>query len=220
MDSLSIQQNQLDFRFQGQTFVLSPLKSVYWKEESTLIISDVHLGKAGHFRKNGIPIPQEVHLSDFSRINYLIETYQPARILFLGDLFHSEFNNEWSDLINWSNQRDSIEQVLVEGNHDQLTRDLYKKTKIHLVPSFERGPFEFTHEKIDSKLHNISGHIHPCVRLQGSARQSITVPCFYFAKEYSLLPAFGTFTGNHPIRVTKGDQIIAIAENQLIDIKP
>lgn len=34
-----------------QNLLLLPEKALFWEEEKGLIISDVHLGKAGHFRK-------------------------------------------------------------------------------------------------------------------------------------------------------------------------
>ena len=46
------------FSFQGQTLILHPAKAIFWKEKSRLLLADVHLGKAGHFRKVGIPVPQ------------------------------------------------------------------------------------------------------------------------------------------------------------------
>ena len=42
----------------NQTFLLSAQRTVFWEEEKTLILSDLHLGKSGHFRKSGIAIPQ------------------------------------------------------------------------------------------------------------------------------------------------------------------
>ncbi len=220
MNSLKFYGTQHSFLFKEQTFVLSNYKAIYWVEHATLIISDVHLGKAGHFRKHGIPIPEEVHIDDFQKMNSLIEEFRPTRILFLGDLFHSESNNEWNDLVLWSNHHQNIDQILVEGNHDQLTKELYHSTSLKLFSSYTLGPFEFTHETCDSKSYNISGHVHPSIRLSGLARQSVVLPCFYFGKTFSLLPSFGTFTGNHLIKVKKGDIIFAVADEELIGIKP
>ena len=37
-----------------QTLTFDFRKVVFWKETSSLILSDVHVGKITHFRKNGI----------------------------------------------------------------------------------------------------------------------------------------------------------------------
>ena len=45
-------------------FVLSPERVMYWEKQKTLIIADLHIGKTGHFRKSGIPVPQNVFKED------------------------------------------------------------------------------------------------------------------------------------------------------------
>ena len=30
---------------------------MFWEEEKALIVSDLHFGKTGHFRKSGIAVP-------------------------------------------------------------------------------------------------------------------------------------------------------------------
>ena len=43
---------------------LLPDKCMFWKEHNSLILADLHIGKAGHFRKAGIPIPSHIHIDD------------------------------------------------------------------------------------------------------------------------------------------------------------
>lgn len=206
------------FELKSQQLIVNSDRALFWKNENTLILSDLHLGKAGHFRKNGIPIPRRIHLSDLQRINSLIDRYAPRRILFLGDLFHSEENDEWNDLVFWSGHHGGVEQILVQGNHDILPASLYGETAIRVVTRLDEGPFVFSHEALACEGYNISGHVHPGVRLYGAARQGVVLSCFYFGKEYAVLPAFGLFTGSHPVRTKKGDRIFAIADNSLIGL--
>ena len=84
----------------GAQLILHPYKAVFYPEASALIISDAHLGKADHFRKSGIAVPQEVNITNLNRLKVLIETYLPSRVIFLGDLFHSSLNAAWEDFIN------------------------------------------------------------------------------------------------------------------------
>ncbi|HNU41619.1 MAG TPA: phosphoesterase, partial [Cyclobacteriaceae bacterium] len=65
-------------------------------------------------------------------------------------------------------------------------------------------------------VYNLSGHIHPAVRLKGTGRQSVMLPCFYFGKQQGILPAFGSFTGMARIVPKKEDRIFVIAENKVI----
>ena len=43
-------------------FTLLPEKALYKEDERLLIIADVHLGKASHFRKEGVYMPPKAHL--------------------------------------------------------------------------------------------------------------------------------------------------------------
>ena len=54
------------YQLLGQNFSVHSEKGLFWEEQHALIISDVHLGKAGHFRKHGVPIPRQIHVLDFS----------------------------------------------------------------------------------------------------------------------------------------------------------
>src|SRR5690606_42158970 len=65
------------------------------------------LGKVGHFRKAGIGIPKEMEQQDLALISDLIHEYKPLKIIFLGDLFHSDMNNDWDWLVMWRSDRKS-----------------------------------------------------------------------------------------------------------------
>lgn len=218
MESSQVLQNEAVFQYELQNLIIDPLRAVYWIEQKMLIVSDLHLGKAGHFRKNGVPVPRQVHISDFQKLNSLIEKYTPESIIFLGDLFHSELNEEWQDFVFWSNHHREIRQILIEGNHDILHQKAYAATQIEILQQLTLPPFHLTHVPADSELYNLAGHIHPSVRLTGSARQGATFPCFYFAARSGLFPAFGNFTGNHRIKPKKGDRVFALTGHSVIDL--
>ena len=61
-------------------FHLLPEKAIWWKEKNTLLISDVHLGKISHFRKEGIAIPTGAINENFIRLDHLIEKFNCERI--------------------------------------------------------------------------------------------------------------------------------------------
>lgn len=206
------------YKLLGQSFLLSSEKVVFWEDQRLLIVSDVHLGKAGHFRKHGIPIPRQVHVSDIQRINALIEAYNPSTILFLGDLFHSVINEEWDDFAYWSHFHREINQILVLGNHDKHTHEYYQTTSVDVKEVLELGPFLFSHEPVSASCYNLAGHIHPSVKIHGLARQGMTLPCFYFGRNNGILPAFGNFTGSHPVKPVKGDVVFAIADQILVEL--
>lgn len=204
----------------GEILFLHPLKAMFWKKPKILLIADLHLGKATHFRKAGIPIPEQVHESDLDRINELLQHYQPERIVFLGDLFHSEYNKAWLAFRTFCNDVIGFSPDLVLGNHDILHIENYDFLNVH-NEKLQIDPFVFSHEPlVDQDLngcYNFCGHIHPSVRLSGSARQSLRVPCFYFGENHGILPAFGNFTGTAKLRKTSlKDHFYAIANQKII----
>ena len=49
----------LEIELEGEKIALLPERALYWPAQHTLIVADLHWGKAGHFRKNGIAIPAQ-----------------------------------------------------------------------------------------------------------------------------------------------------------------
>ena len=66
-----------------------------------LLLADLHLGKGAHFRREGIPVPTNMISKDLRKLETLIDLFQPGRVVFLGDLFHSVYNPEWEIFGQW-----------------------------------------------------------------------------------------------------------------------
>jgi uncharacterized protein len=206
------------------TFLLSTNRTIFWEEEKALILSDLHLGKSGHFRKAGIAIPQTVLQEDLFRLLSAIQFFKPAKLIIVGDLFHSHANKEHELFYKWRQDIPNTEVHLVMGNHDILHEDWYKKAGIILHhQKMIVNNFVFAHDINDveknDEYYYFSGHIHPSVLMHGVARQSVKLPCFYFTKMYAVLPAFGKFTGTFSITPKKEDAVYALVENSLVKLK-
>ena len=48
----------------------------------------------------------------------------------------------------------------------------------------------------------------------------LRLPCFWFGAHVGVLPAFGTFTGMHPIKPAKGERIFAADRRRVIELRP
>ncbi len=137
-----------NIKFLEQDLFLHPNRAVYWENKRLLLISDLHIGKAGHFRKAGIPVPKDVHADDLNRLSLIVHHYQPAGILILGDLFHSELNAEWHDFMDFV-QRLKVDTVdLVMGNHDILPTQMYTGITKH-INNYILSPFVFSHKPLN-----------------------------------------------------------------------
>jgi uncharacterized protein len=56
------------------------------------------------------------------------------------------------------------------------------------------------------------------VSLQGRAHDRLRLPCYWFGAEVGVLPAYGHFTGMHPIEPAVGDRIYAVAGDEVVAV--
>lgn len=203
-------------------FLLLPSKLIYWASKRTLIIADLHLGKITHFRKAGIAVPLALKDENWRNLNDLINTYNPIRILFLGDLFHSSYNAEWEELISLMDVFPEVEFHLIVGNHDILDQEIYDKSQLLSTQTLVEDQFIFTHhplENIPEGQFNFCGHIHPSVRLVGKGKDSLRLPCFYQMECQMILPAFGAFTGSKNLDINEASFVYGIIGDEVLKIK-
>jgi DNA ligase-associated metallophosphoesterase len=197
-------------------------KAIFWRSERILLIADVHLGKINHFRKAGIPVPTKANEKNMEVLLSLIQSVKPQRVIFLGDLFHSHYNEEWESTRTLIKSFPEISFELVVGNHDILSEVQYERSNLKLHrDTLIKSPFVLSHhplETIPDHQYNLAGHIHPAIQLVGKGRQEVTLPCFYFGERQGILPAFGSFTGFARIRPKKNDQIYALVENSIVKV--
>ena len=140
---------------------MHPSGAMFWEEKQMLLVSDVHLGKISHFRKYGSAVPHNAIAQNFERLTEVVEHFQPARICFLGDLFHSSLNLEWDLFENWM-QDISAQVMLVIGNHDIISELKYEALSINIFSELVLGKFLLTHHPEGrDEFYNICGHLHP-----------------------------------------------------------
>lgn len=209
----------------NNTFWLSPERSIYWEQGEAIIVSDLHLGKTGHFRKAGIAVPQNVYQHDLQRLFHLIQHYRPKRLIIVGDLFHSKENKEMDLFVRWRESMPEVQFILIKGNHDILPDQWYNSAGIAThAEEYTTGGFCFTHDPAacnaaGNSVYTFSGHIHPGIRINGAGKQSLQFPCYYFGKTHAILPAFSRFTGLAGIQPSRQDSVFAIVNQSVIAIQ-
>lgn len=205
----------------GHHFKLLPQKAIYWMEKECLIVSDMHVGKASFFRKNGIPVSGELQRNDLVKLFRLIESMQCKRLLINGDLVHETYNAEWDDFNALMDMFPEMKKELIVGNHDKSLGGLH--SSINLVESsYIEDGFCFAHEPLKIRRDEyfyFFGHLHPAVSLKGKGRQRLKLPCFFHVGNQLFMPAFSDFTGLNTLKVRKGHTVYAIAGNQMVIFK-
>jgi DNA ligase-associated metallophosphoesterase len=214
----------MNVELQGESLTLLPERALLWERTSTLIVADIHLGKAASFRAAGIPLPGGTTTETLSRLTAALEGSGPRRLLLLGDFFHAKSGRASRTLAaisSWRDRHADLEIVLVRGNHDRSAGDPPAEWGFACCdePCFE-PPFAFRHHPAEEAGgYVLAGHIHPAVTLAGPARQREKLPCFLFGDRIGLLPAFGDFTGGASVRPRRGDRVYAVAGDEVVPIR-
>jgi DNA ligase-associated metallophosphoesterase len=211
--------SELTTKIAGETMQLLSEKAIYLPDHDILIVSDLHFGKIEHFRKNGIGLPAKAARKDIEKLRKLLLAIDAKDVVFLGDLFHSDYNNAWPAFKNMLDLFPKSIFHLVLGNHDILDESLYRGMELTYL--MEINNLILTHEPqeviIEGK-YNLCGHIHPGVRLKGKSKQSLRIPCFFFGKHIGILPSFGTFTGSHVIKPSQEDLVFVVQEGVVFKV--
>lgn len=192
-----MQINKKQILFGHHNLWLTTARAIYWPDESILILSDLHQGKAAHFRKNGIAIPTTVNSSDLSRLDQLVREFNPQKIIFVGDLLHANSNSEFQQLKNFISTYPDLEFILIKGNHDRISTTKILDLGIHkIVETLIIQDVVFVHEPFTSPSHlTICGHKHPGITIKLPNKKKISLPCFVLSERQIILPAFSLFTG-------------------------
>jgi DNA ligase-associated metallophosphoesterase len=210
----------MEMSVMSEKVILLPQKTLWLEDKRILILADLHFGKINHFRKSGIPVPAKANDRNSELLINLLNITRADRVIFLGDLFHSHYNEEWEVVGQIRKHFLNCSFELVLGNHDILSKEQYARHSMKVYDKELRvGDFLLTHEPLTEfpeNVYNLSGHLHPGVKLHGTGRQSLMLPCFYFGKRQGIMPAFGSFTGLARINPQKEDKIFVIAENKII----
>lgn len=210
-----------DIIYGAEKLSLTNQRSIYWQKEDILVLSDLHVGKAAHFRKNGIPISAKVLDDDLERLKNIIEYFNPETLLVVGDLFHAEMNRELEVFHSWLAQFRALNKILVKGNHDRVSKpiaELFSDWKI--VNEFVINKIKFIHEpeKSLTDIFQISGHIHPGVLIKGKGKQRFKLPCYQVFDKQLILPAFSLFTGLNTNKVKCKVNIYAFTDNNIFEV--
>lgn len=169
--------------------------ALWWPDERTLVVSDLHLEKGSSFARRGQMLPPYDTRATLARLATAISRLAPARIIALGDSFHDREGAGRlgeADRTALGELTAATEWIWIAGNHDpEPPRDLGGWSTHELAI----GPLTFRHEpRPGAQPGEIAGHLHPAARLVGRGR-SIRRRCFASDGNRLVMPAFGTLAG-------------------------
>lgn len=185
-----------------------------------LLVADVHIGKATSFRRWGVPVPEATTGDTLSRLDALLAATGATQVVFLGDLLHSARGRAAATLDAFARWRDShtaLRLTLVRGNHDDHAGDPPADWGVVCVdePMRVDGLALAHHPEPVPGAYVLAGHLHPCAWVGGRAHDRLRLPCFHLGDQVGVLPAFGAFTGMHPVQAAPGDRVFVTTGDEL-----
>ena len=172
--------------------------ALFWKEQSLLVVSDLHLEKGSSFASRGVLLPPYDTVATLSRLAAVIARHDPRMVIALGDSFHDRDAHERLSVPD----RDALsamqarrDWIWISGNHDpHLPSDLGGVVASEVAI----GSIMFRHEPTGA-IGEIAGHLHPKARVP-TRGPTMERRCFACDGERAVMPAFGAYTGGLSIR--------------------
>lgn len=207
---------------EGERVAFLPQRAAFWERKRTLVLADLHLGKAEAFAAAGAPLNGGVLDETLARIGDVARAVEASRLIIVGDLLHAPAGltpamvgrvREWRRAL-------AAQIVVVPGNHDRRVDSVAREWDLVVASSsLVEAPFGFVHDPADvpslashpeAKAWWV-GHVHPCVWLGGRG-DALKLACFIVSPRVVQLPAFSTFTGGVCVRPSPGDRVHVIAD--------
>lgn len=203
----------------NQTLELLPGKAVLLSDR-TLVVADIHLGKATAFQACGLAIPEGDSDADLNRLGTICEQVHATRIVINGDLFHSPagLTGEIERLLETWLFTIGLPVELVLGNHDlKLPRLPDWLTVAHSV---EHAGVHLVHDPADAPkgVPVVAAHWHPVAKIADGKRTSLRLPCFLLRRNVLVLPSFGSFTGGAIVDREEGDRMFVAPGDRVIEV--
>ncbi len=210
----------IELQLAGESVLLHADRVLFWPRERMLVLADLHLGKGQVFREAGIALPRGGTADDLARLDALIATFDPARVVILGDMLHgplpadAPWVRQWCD---WRARHTARAVVLIGGNHDRAV-DAARLGLDAVHRHLDIAPFRFEHDAAPASGHFVlGGHVHPVVRLHRTGLKA-QFPVLCARADRAVLPAFSRFTGGFRIRPGREDRLWLCAPGTVVQI--
>lgn len=205
-----------------QTLELLPDHAVFWRTTGTLLLADLHLGKAASFRRAGLAVPEGDDRATLQRMDALIERWRPRALILLGDILHTSLAADpalHEQLLAWRERHEALAVTAIIGNHDRGIEQLEPALDCR-AEGVEQAGIALRHHppEADADRPWMAGHWHPVVHLAAGGDR-LRLPAFVRVGASGLvLPAFGGLTGGAPVPrrsgqhryVTSGGRVFSV----------
>jgi hypothetical protein len=187
---------EITIRLAGAGFVPHLSGGLFWPEEKTLIVSDLHLEQGVSLARRGLRVPPFDTRSTLNELRLLLAETAARRLILLGDSFHAPDAHAVLDEDSCNALREltsAVETIWICGNHDPDPPDGLGG---RAVTELSLGQFILRHipSPVPHGCVEISGHLHPGASVVARGRRTHG-KCFVTDQRRLIMPAFGAYTG-------------------------
>jgi DNA ligase-associated metallophosphoesterase len=174
--------------------------ALWWPEECTLIVADLHLEKGSSFADRRRPqfLPPYDTRATIERIELLLERHAPRRVICLGDSVHdgdADARMDEADSERMARMTHGRDWIWIAGNHDPEPPSRWGGS---VLRELIIGKIAFRHQADitapEPGTGEISGHFHPTAAVATRAAR-VSGRCFAADHRRMVLPAFGAYAG-------------------------
>jgi DNA ligase-associated metallophosphoesterase len=174
--------------------------ALFWPEEATLVVADLHLEKGSSYAQRRRPqfLPPYDTAATIERLERLLAHHHPKRVICLGDSTHDSGAAERMDTANAARitaMTAGRDWIWIAGNHDPEPPSSWGGAVLREIAI---GNVVFRHQagatQPDADTCEISGHFHPTASVSTRAAR-ISGRCFAGDGRRLVMPAFGAYTG-------------------------
>ena len=220
---MSLGSSQHPWIWKGHRLELLAERALWDPIQRTLLVADLHLGKAELFQAHGVALPSDGDAASLNALLELAARLRPAQVVVLGDLIHGRvgLTAELRQKLVALPELLGCPLRLIDGNHDRGSW----LEGLRREPSSALGPLWLSHGPEPRPGHlNVCGHLHP-VAMVGRGSDRLRLPCFAYRRggdarpglqpgDQLVLPAFGHLTGGHPC--SEADGLWLVAEGTVV----
>lgn len=201
---------------------LLPEHAAFFPECSTLVVADLHLGKAFTMRQKGLPVTHVDSADVLAKLSGLLESTAARRLVIAGDFLHAPAKRPAAVIaaVEQFLARHALPITLTLGNHDIDGGAPLPEWGFSCVPDIEVDGIFITHEPNDAPADRpaLSGHKHPSLLVRDGKNTTLRYPCFWLNGRHLVLPAFGSHLGTHALTPIIHDRYFITVHESVIEL--
>lgn len=201
---------------------LLPEHAVFFPASRTLVVADLHLGKAFALRENGLPVEHANSSDVLEKLAQLIARTAPERLVIAGDFLHAPANRPKPVVTAIARflERHRLPILLTGGNHDIGGGAPLPEWNFNIMASHELEGIVIVHNPADapSDRASLCGHKHPAVLVRDGKNTKLSFPCFWLSADQLILPAFGSNLGMHHVPPAADERYFIAVNGQVVEL--